>query len=340
MEIKNSDSINNIILLKYKVNEKMKKTKIFGNIFVKQNKSICKMIINKKEYDLNEYFIFENTDEIKLTNANQINNISYMFDHCESIISFEQFNISNFYDMSYMFCGCRSLLSLPDISKFDTSKVTNMSCMFSDCESLLTLPDISKWNTSNVLDMSCMFYNCKSLLSLPDISKWNTSKVTIMFGMFEHCKSISLFPDIGKWDISSVKNMSYMFKNCESLNRIPNISNWDTSNLEVMMGMFSNCISLCCGEEILKKIGNFSSYLCFEDCINFQRNIFDKYIDELYEKMVNESEFGKEIIEQIYEEYDNFKFISIFVNRYDFARFFIKYKGDKDKLNEWCEKFI
>ena len=43
--------------------------------------------------------------------------------------------------------------------------------MFSNCESLLSLPDISKFETNNVIHMSYMFSNCKSLLSLPDISK-------------------------------------------------------------------------------------------------------------------------------------------------------------------------
>ena len=46
-----------------------------------------------------------------------------------------------------------------------------MSYMFYGCKSLLSLPDISKWNTSSVDDMRRMFYGCKSLSSLPDISK-------------------------------------------------------------------------------------------------------------------------------------------------------------------------
>ena len=50
--------------------------------------------------------------------------------------------------------------------------------MFYECKALISLPDISKWNTSNVRDMSYMFYECTSLISLPDISKWDTSNVT------------------------------------------------------------------------------------------------------------------------------------------------------------------
>ena len=46
--------------------------------------------------------------------------------------------------MSFMFSGCKSLLSLPDISKWNTNKVTNMSNMFENCSSLSSLPNISK----------------------------------------------------------------------------------------------------------------------------------------------------------------------------------------------------
>ena len=80
-----------------------------------------------------------------------------------------------------MFSGCNSLLTLPDISKWNTSCVKNMSNMFggcryrphSFCSSLTSIPDISKWDTSNVTDMSNMFHGCSTFDCLPDISKWN-----------------------------------------------------------------------------------------------------------------------------------------------------------------------
>ena len=48
-----------------------------------------------------------------------------------------------------------------------------MSYMFYGCKSLISLSDISNWNTNNVTNMSFMFFGCKSLISLPDISNWN-----------------------------------------------------------------------------------------------------------------------------------------------------------------------
>ena len=59
--------------------------------------------------------------------------------------------------------------------------VTDMSDMFDGCSSLISLPDISKWNTNNVECMSYMFSRCSSLISLPDISKWNIKYTNNMF---------------------------------------------------------------------------------------------------------------------------------------------------------------
>ena len=42
----------------------------------------------------------------------------------------------------------------------------NLSGMFHNCYSLISLPDISKWNTNNVYNMSGMFHNCCSLMFL------------------------------------------------------------------------------------------------------------------------------------------------------------------------------
>ena len=58
--------------------------------------------------------------------------------------------------------------------------------MFYECYSLMSLPDISKWNTNYIEDMRSIFYYCKSLSSLPDISKWNNSNLLFYHGHFLH----------------------------------------------------------------------------------------------------------------------------------------------------------
>ena len=40
--------------------------------------------------------------------------------------------------------------------------------MFDGCSSLISLPDISKWNTNNVNDMSYMFWGCSDKLNIPE----------------------------------------------------------------------------------------------------------------------------------------------------------------------------
>jgi len=137
----------------YDINKKDKKVetekdtiKIFGLKFVNNNKNICKMVIDNKEYELKEKYNIKNYNnnifKIKLTGIDNIKNMSYIFD------------------------GSSSLLSLPDISK---------------------------WNTNNATDMGGLLDGCSSLSSLPDISNWNTNNVTRMFGMFKECSFIIIF---------------------------------------------------------------------------------------------------------------------------------------------------
>ena len=45
-----------------------------------------------------------------------------------------------------------------------------MNYMFNECSNLLSLPDISKWNTNNLINMSDMFSGCSKISSLSDIS--------------------------------------------------------------------------------------------------------------------------------------------------------------------------
>ena len=94
--------------------------RIFGKEFVNNNKNNCKIIYNGKEYELTETFNIKDKLEIKLIGINAI---------------------------------------------------SNMSCIFAECENLMSLPDISKWDTKNIINMSYLFYICKSLANLDDISK-------------------------------------------------------------------------------------------------------------------------------------------------------------------------
>ena len=102
--------------------------------------------------------------EYKITEKYKANN------NKEKILNIKLKGIDKITYMSFVFSNCPSLLSLPDISKWNTNNVTDMSYMFNNCSSLLSLPDISNWNINNVKDMSYMFSGCSSLSSLPGIS--------------------------------------------------------------------------------------------------------------------------------------------------------------------------
>ena len=243
-----NDEINII----YNTNKK-NEVKLFGNLFVENNKNFCKIIVNGKEQELKEKYIFgffesiKDKLHIKLKGINNIIDMSNMFSYCSSLSSIpdiSKWNTINIKYMRNMFSYCSLLSSIPDISKLNTSNVKDMSYMFCGCSSLLTLPDISKLNTSNVKDMSYMFYGCSSLLSLPDLSKWNTSNVFDMRQMFCNCSSLSTLPDLSNWNTSNVVNLSKMFFNCLSLLTLPNLSKWNTSKFNDMHEMFCNCSSL------------------------------------------------------------------------------------------------
>ena len=114
------ENISIIINIIYNINEEnreyKKNIKIFGHKFVKNNKNICKMIIDNKEYEISEEY------NIKSYNKNKL--------------KIKLKGIDNVTDMSDMFCGCSSLSSLPDISKWNINNVTDMRWMFSGCSSL------------------------------------------------------------------------------------------------------------------------------------------------------------------------------------------------------------
>ena len=147
-EIKIDNKIREIIKQVY--GETISREKLFGEIYVKNNKDKCKMIINGKEQEICSYLpnYHEYLDKGKLILKLIVN--------------------KNITDISYMFSGCLSLISLPNISKMNLNNTTNISGMFFYCSSLTYINDISKLETKNANN-----------ISIPDISKWNTKNVTI-----------------------------------------------------------------------------------------------------------------------------------------------------------------
>ena len=144
IEKNNIEDINEITI-RYKIEDCSKEIRIFGDKFVKNNRYKCKIIVCDKEFELESHINVKNK---KLN---------------DGILEIKLKGIKYITDMSDMFKGEKyweqiPLLSLPEISNWNTQNVTNMSNMFSYCESLKSLPDISKKNTINVHNMNDIFY--------------------------------------------------------------------------------------------------------------------------------------------------------------------------------------
>ena len=128
--------------------------------------------INEKQKKNDSISFSEDSLNNKNSYFSNKNNTNFLSENESSKISFPLsiFRFTNIYlqlslkKMSHIFYGCNSLISLPDISKWNTENVYNMSYLFYGCNSLKSLPDISQWDTSNVEDMSYMFYGCNLLI--------------------------------------------------------------------------------------------------------------------------------------------------------------------------------
>jgi len=255
----NEEKTTNEIIVKYQIG-KENRIRIFGDTFVKNNKSNFQMIINNNQYELDSFYTIKNEKEneilkVKLKKLKKPSDLSYMFSECFSLAELSDIsnlNTNEVTDMSFMFNGCSNLTSLPDISKWNINNVNNLKYMFSECSSLTELPDISKWNTNKVTDMSFIFCECSELSSLPDISKWNINNVTDVESMFNECSKISSLPDISKWNTNKVTNMKTMFQGCSSLTQLPDISKWNTNEVTDMSYMFSSCYLLSSLPDISK----------------------------------------------------------------------------------------
>ena len=255
--------------------------KLFGSEFVKNNKSLCSMIINGKECDLKSKIALKEIEmekeslEVILRGITNLTNISYMFSGCISLNNLpdiDKWKTINIINMNNLFYRCLiDRKNIEGIKVWNTSNVKYMDNMFAECTELTSLPNISKWNTSNVLSMNNIFGNCKKLKSLPDISYWNTTNVTEMSSMFLECSSLQFLPELSNWNTNNVKRMSKIFSGCKNLEYLPDISNWNTSKnsiIEDISGMFSGCSSLSVIPDISNwntaKVENMSSM--FQNC--------------------------------------------------------------------------
>ena len=116
--------------------------KLFGSGFAYNNKDKCKIIYNKKEFDLMEYFTFDNnhnhnSNKIQLRINNNITDISGMFYQCKELLSISYLSVDN-----------------PNITDINKSSDINNSD-----------GSVEKSDNSNEIDKSETFYNDNLTLS-------------------------------------------------------------------------------------------------------------------------------------------------------------------------------
>ena len=78
--------------------------------------------------------------------------------------------------------------------------------MFSNCNSLISLPDLSKWNTKNLLGMKGLLSDCISLSFCPDLTKWNNFNINDI-NLTPNYKKIEKFVNLN-YEYSTILNHS------------------------------------------------------------------------------------------------------------------------------------
>ena len=155
------------------------------SIFLKETiKNKLKYIVDKYIFYINESTLIYKMDDkkIRLFGNEFIKNNK---DNYYLIIENKKINLCELYNLKY-----ENKNNYVKVKLIQKDNVTNMSYMFYDCSSLISLPDISNWNTNNVTNMSWMFNNCSSLIYLPDMNNFILSSNNYIF--FNFCKIILL----------------------------------------------------------------------------------------------------------------------------------------------------
>ena len=164
-----------------------------------------------------------------------INNTSFMFTSCPSLISVNLFNTSNVLNATQMFFNCPSLEEVPN---FNFSKVGTVAGMFNTCTKLKTVPAFDmRLNT----DFSGMFQNCLNLTEIPLI---DTRSGTNFNNFANNCNRLKTVANL---NMSAATTAQSTFYQCYVLDNFPAITLGNTN---------CNLTSFLSAASGLKTIGN------------------------------------------------------------------------------------
>ena len=251
-----------------------RKTRIFGENFVKRNKNKFKIVYNNKEYALKEFF--EEIDDKFKPGIK---------------IKFKLRIFHNILNLSEMFFNCYGLLAMKDDAKVNKEQVKAKS------KYGLSISKKEEKKSFKIIDINRMFFGCYNLKSIPDISDWNMENVTNMFGLFYECESLISIPDISKWNMKKVTNINYIFYGCNKLSSIPDITNWNVENIFYYFELvykYDNHLRILGKEFVNKNINE-----CY---IEYNFKIFR--LCEIFKK-INDKKFKKDEKIKIYLKFQN-----------------------------------
>ena len=136
-----------IILIYLPNNNKKEKLRIFGSEFIKNNKNKCKIIFNKREYKLKEYF----------------EDVNHYYNHKKRIII--ELIGKNIIDTSYMFSECKTLYKFYDLSEIKNLEgINRLKEEISQISILSNINNksLTKSLSSNTDKTPDMYYGCLS----------------------------------------------------------------------------------------------------------------------------------------------------------------------------------
>jgi len=212
---------------------------------------------------------------LALLDASNVTTLERAFDRCTKVTALDisGWDVSKVESMDRTFQCCAALDSL-DLSGWDVSSCKTFRCMFQGNASvgdtaIVSIGDVSNWNTSSVEDMAYMFTRCTKLKSL-DLSGWDVSNVTSMQQMFVSCLTLTSIGDTSGWVASKCQSVNWMFGDCEELRSLE-LTKFITNACTDMTRMFQNCTNLeqvSCAEWDTSHVTSFDRL--FDKCISLK----------------------------------------------------------------------
>ena len=253
---------NNEMTIIYKNNNK--KIKLFDELFIESNKDNCYLLIDGKISEICSEYEFNKKQEnitIKLIECKMIEDMSYMFLNCKSLLSLDisKWNMNNIKYLYCMFLGCSSLHTISDISKFNIKNNKNTDLMFYDCKQLNNIPDILKLSKCNIKNIGNIKLNKMPIIYDNKKGNKDNKRVRIFGEEFvkNNKENVILLIDDNYCELEQfhidkknekiniiliekeyIKDISYMFYECRSLSSLTDISKWNMNNVNDMSCMF------------------------------------------------------------------------------------------------------